>query len=176
MKFSVGLGLATVHDATIAKQNPFLYSIFGVFENQGTLYVGQTRGQTGALGRFAQHLSDTQSNTYIQRLSDLYHYEEVIIGRTDFAAIRFTSEEMFQIDSPVYREAVEDLVQRRLLNWIAKRKLEICIVSRTRPNSYNKLESVQEEANRISSALESWIMRCYQVEATTSDQSRNNHV
>ena len=158
MKLSVELGRATVHDATIAKQNPFLYTICGAFENCVTLYVGQTRGQTGALGRFAQHLSDTQSNTYIRRLSNLYHYEEVILGRMDFAAIRFAPEEIFQIDSPVYREAVEDLVQRRLLNWVAERKLDICIVSRTRPNSYNKLESVQEEANRISSVLESWIL------------------
>lgn len=162
MRPSLELGLATVYDATIAKQNPFLYTICGIFENRVTLYVGQTKGQTGALGRFAQHLSDTQSNTYIQRLSDLYHYEEVMLGRTDFAVIRFTSEKMFQIDSPVYREAVEDLVQRRLLNWVAERKLKICIVSRTRPNSYNKLQDVQEEAERISDTLEPWILECYQ--------------
>ena len=161
MRLSVELGLATVYDATLAKQNPFLYTICGVFENRVTLYVGQTRGKTGALGRLGQHLSDTQGNTYIQRLSDLYHYEEVVLGRIDFAAIRFTPEKMFQIDSPIYREAVEDLVQRGLLNWVAEQKLEICIVSRTRPNSYNKLQNVQEEAKRISSALESWIMRHY---------------
>ena len=162
MRPSLELGLATVYDATIAKQNPFLYTICGVFEDRVTLYVGQTKGQTGALGRFAQHLSDTQSNTYIQRLSDLYHYEEVMLGRTDFAVVRFTSEKMFQIDSPVYREAVEDLVQRRLLNWVAERKLKICIVSRTRPNSYSKLQDIQEEANRIYRTLEPWILERYQ--------------
>ena len=163
MKITVEFGIATVSDATIAKQHSFLYTIYGVFENCVTLYVGQTRGQTGALGRLAQHLSDTQGNTYIQRLSDLYHYEEVVLGRTDFAAIRFTPEKMFQIDSPIYREAVEDLVQRGLLNWVAEQKLEICIVSRTRPNSYNKLQDIQEEAERISSALEPWILECYHV-------------
>ena len=174
MRLPMELGLATVHDATIAKQNPFLYTICGIFENHVTLYIGQTRGQTGALGRFAQHLSDTQSNTYIQRLSNLYHYKEIVLGRTDFAVIRFTSEEMFQIDSPVYREAVEDLVQRRLLNWIAEQKLKICIVSRTRPNSYNKLQNVQEEAEQISSALEPWIMECYQVSLLYLDSSVTN--
>lgn len=163
MKLSVELGLTTVYDATIAKQDSFLYTIYGVFENCGTLYIGQTRGQTGALGRLAQHLSDTQSNTYIQRLSKLYHYEEIVLGKTDFVAIRFTSEKMFQIDSPIYREAVEDLVQRRLLNRIAKEKLEICIVSRTHPNSYSKLPEIQEEAERISDALESWILECYTI-------------
>ena len=166
MRLSVDLGLATVYHTTIAKQNSFLYTIYGVFANRATLYVGQTRGQTGALGRLAQHLSNTQGNTYIQRLSDLYHYEEAVPGRTDFVAVRFTPEKMFQIDSPVYREAVEDLVQRRLLNWVTEQKLEICIVSRTRPNSYNKLQNVQEEAERISTALEFWIIECYQGQPT----------
>ena len=163
------LGLVTVYDATIAKQNPFLYTIYGVFANCVTLYVGQTRGQTGALGRLTQHLSDTQGNTYIQRLSRLYYYEKVALERIDFAAIRFAEEKMFKIDSSVYREAVEDLVQLKLLNWVIKKKLEICIVSRTRPNSYNKLQNVQEEAERIYRILESWIMERYQVQSTICD-------
>jgi len=165
MNTSVELGLATVFDTTIAKQASFLYAIYGVFENRVTLYIGQTRGQTGALGRLAQHLSDTQGNTYIQRLSTLYHYEEVVLGRTDFVAVRFIPERMFHIDTPIYREAVEDLVQRRLINWVAERKLEICIVSRTRPNSYNKLQNIQKEADRISSTIEPWIMECYHLDS-----------
>lgn len=162
MRTSIEFGLVTVSAATIAKPNSFLYTIYGVFDNRVTLYIGQTRGQTGALGRLAQHLSNAHGNTYVQRLSDLYHYEEVVLGRTDFAAVRFTQERMFEMDSPVYREAVEDLVQRELINWIAEQKLEICIVSRTRPNSYNKLQDIQEEAERISDALEPWILECYQ--------------
>ena len=166
MKNSLAFALATVCDVTIAKRSQFLYTIYGIFENHSTLYVGQTRAQGGPFVRFTQHLSDSDSNTYLQRLSDLYYYEDVPLEKVDFVAIRFTPEKMFQIDSPVYREAVEDLVQRRLINWIAEQKLPICIVSRTRPNSYNKLQNVQEEAERISSALESWIMECYQVQPT----------
>ena len=162
MRASIEFGLVTVSAAMIAKPNSFLYMIYGVLDNRVTLYIGQTKGQTGALGRLAQHLSNTQGNTYIQRLSALYHYEEVILGKTDFVAVRFAQERMFEIDSPVYREAVEDLIQRRLINWIAEQKLEICIVSRTRPNSYNKLQDVQEEAERIFDALEPWILECYQ--------------
>ena len=56
MRHSIELGLATVFDVTIAKKNWFLYAIYGVVENQATLYVGQTRGHIGALGRLAQHL------------------------------------------------------------------------------------------------------------------------
>ena len=162
MRVSVERVLATIFDVTITKQSQFLYTIYGILGDRATLYVGQTRAKTGPLGRLTQHLSDTYGNTYLQRLSDLYHYEEVPLEKVDFVAIRFTPEKMFQIDSPVYREAVEDLVQRRLINWIADQKLAISIVSRTRGNSYNKLQDIQEEAGRISSNLEPWILECYQ--------------
>ena len=157
MKHSVELGLATVFDATIAKKKGFLYTIYGVVEDQATLYVGQTRGRTGALGRLAQHLSDGNNNTYLQRLSDTYYYEEVPLEKVDLVVIRFTPKEMFQIDSQEYRKAVENLVQLRLLNWLYEHKLEIRIVSQTRSNSYSKLQDIQEEADRIYRLLESWI-------------------
>ena len=171
MRTSVKLGLATIFDTSIAKHNSFLYTIYGIFANRATLYVGQTNGKMGALGRLAQHLSDTHGNTYIQRLANLYHYEEVELERTDLVAVRFTSERMFQLDSPIYREAVEDLVQRRLINWVTEQQLEICIVSRTRPNSYNKLQNVQDEAKRICNVLESRILECYQIHSLQLDSS-----
>ncbi len=69
MRNTVEIGQATVFDVTIAKQNPFLYAVYGVSETGVALYIGQTRGRTGALGRLSQHLSDTPWNTYLQRLS-----------------------------------------------------------------------------------------------------------
>ncbi|MYB64028.1 hypothetical protein F4X73_05015 [Candidatus Poribacteria bacterium] len=162
MRTVVRHGLATIIDTTIAKQKSFLYSIYGVFADRATLYIGQTIGKTGALGRLAQHLSDAHGNTYCQRLSHLFHYEEVELERTDLVAVRFANERIFEIDSPVYREAVEDLVQRILINWVTEQELAICIVSRTRPNSYNKLENIQKEASRISKVLEPWILECHQ--------------
>ena len=140
----------------------FLYTIYGIWEDHATLYVGQTRGRRGALGRLAQHLSDASGNTYMQRLSDIYRYEEVVLERVDFVAVRFTETRTFWLDSPVYREAVEDLVQRRLLNWLYEHKLAISVISRTRSNTYSKLPYIQEEANRISNALEPWILERYQ--------------
>lgn len=157
MKHSVELEQATVFDVTIAKQNPFLYMIYGIFENQATLYVGQTRGPTGALGRLAQHLSDTDWNTYLQRLSYFFPYEEVPLERIDLVAVRFTPQKEFYSDSREYRAAVEGLVQGKLLNWLDEHKLEISIVSRTSTNAYSSLSYIQKEADRISGALESWI-------------------
>ncbi len=162
MRDAVEHVLATIFDATTAKQSQFLYTIYGILENHATLYVGQTRAKAGPLGRLTQHLSDTYGNTYLQRLSDLYHYEEVPLEKVEFVAVRFTPVRMFQIDSPAYREAVENLVQQRLLNWIAEQKLKITIVSRTRGNAYNKLQDIQTEADRIFGALESWVLECYE--------------
>ena len=158
MKHFAELGLATVFDVTIAKKNGFLYTIYGMVEDRATLYVGQTRGRTGALGRLAQHLSDGNTNTYLQRLSNTYYYEEVPLEKVDFAAIRFTSKEIFQIDSQEYRKAVEHLVQLQLLNWLYERNLKVRIVSQTSPNAYGKLQDVQEEADRISGLLKPWIL------------------
>ena len=159
MKDAAERVLATIFDATIAKRSQFLYTIYGVLENHATLYVGQTRAKVGPLGRLTQHLS---GSTYLQRLSDLYHYEEVPLEKVEFVAVRFTPVRMFQIESRAYREAVENLVQQRLLNWVTDQKLQIAIVSRTRGNAYNKLQDIQAEAERISCALEPWILECYQ--------------
>ncbi len=150
--------LATIFDATTAKRSQFLYTIYGVLENHATLYVGQTRAKAGPLGRLTQHLSDTYGNTYLQRLADVYHYEEVPLEKVEFVAVRFTPTKMFQIDSPAYREAVENLVQQKLLNWVTDQKLKITIVSRTRGNAYSKHQDIQKEAKRIYVDLEPLIL------------------
>lgn len=167
MRNTVERVVATIFDATTSKRSPFLYTIYGILEDRATLledratlYVGQTKDKRGPLGRFVQHLSDS---TYLQRLSKLYRYEEVPLGKVDFVAIRFTPEKMFQTNDRVYREAVEGLVQQRLLNWVKEQKLEITIVSQTRENSYSKLPDIQKEAARISSDLESWILECHTI-------------
>jgi hypothetical protein len=69
---------------------------------------------------------------------------------------------MFQLNSPIYREAVEHLVQQRLLNLVDEQKLAITIVSRTHGNSYSKLQDIQKEAKRIYADLEPWVLKCYQ--------------
>lgn len=162
MIYSMKLGLATIFDVTIAKRFGFLYTIYGIVENQATLYVGQTRGWTGALGRLAQHLSDSNANTYLQRLSDIYNYIEVPLEKVDFAAMKFAPRSEFQIDSQEYRKAVEDWVQAELINWIFEKNLGIFIASRTTRNTYSDLDYVREEADRIVNALEPWILECHQ--------------
>ena len=159
--------VATIFDITIAKRSPFLYTIYGVLEDRATLYgdratlyIGQTKDRRGPLVRFVQlWLEAPIFNAFLIFIT----MKEVPLGKVDFVAIRFTPEKMFQIDDRVYREAVEGLVQQKLLNWVDEQKLEITIVSQTRENSYSKLPGIQEEAARISSDLEPWILECYQI-------------
>ncbi len=163
MRLPIELGLATVFDVTIAKRFGFLYTIYGLVGNQATLYVGQTRGWAGALGRLTQHLSDSSANTYLQRLCHVYEYIEVPLDRVDFAAIRFASIEEFQNVSQEYRKAVEHLVQARLKDLIRENQLGIFTVSRTSRNAYSDLDYVKEEAARIAGALEPWILECHRM-------------
>ena len=163
MRQPIELGLATVFDVTIAKRFGFLYTIYGLVENQATLYVGQTRGWAGALGRLTQHLSDSSANTYLQRLCHIYEYLEIPLDRVDFAAMRFASIEEFQNVGQEYRKAVEHLVQARLQDLIQENKLSIFIVSRTPRNTYSDLDYVKEEAARIADALEPWILECHRM-------------
>lgn len=163
MRQPIELGLATVFDVTIAKRFGFLYTIYGLVENQATLYVGQTRGWAGALGRLTQHLSDSSANTYLQRLCHIYEYLEVPLDRVDLAAMKFASIEEFQNAGQEYRKAVEHLVQARLQDLIQENKLSIFIVSRTPRNTYSDLDYVKEEAARIADALEPWILECHRM-------------
>ena len=163
MRLPIELGLATVFDVTIAKRFGFLYTIYGLVENQATLYIGQTRGWAGALGRLTQHLSDSRGNTYLQRLCHIYEYIEVPLDRVDFAAVRFASIAEFQNIGQEYRKAVEHLVQARLKSLIQENQLSIFIVSRTFRNAYSDLDYVKEEASRIVSALEPWILECHRM-------------
>ena len=84
------------------------------------------------------------------------------LDNVDFAAMKFASRSEFQIDSQEYRKAVEDWVQAELIDWILEQNLGIFVVSRTTRNTYSNLDYVKEEAARITSALEPWILECHQ--------------
>ena len=176
MKQVVKLGLASVFDPTIAKQDSYLYVIYGAIGNRVALYVGQTKGATGALGRLSQHLSDTNSNTYLQRLYNITEFEEVLLDKVDFATVRFSTKRELNFDSREYREAVENHVQRNLLNWLHEHELKnISIVSRTRGNAYSKRQDIQAEANRICSSLEYWILERHQLLNNKAGTSPSQH-
>lgn len=147
----------SVHDASLAKRAPYIYGILLKLDVAWILYIGQTLSRIGALGRLAQHLSDTTGATFRQRINALYNITEIDGLSVEFAAVQLHNQKSFWKDEPDYREAVESLVQYALLNEICDRKLQIQLVSRVQPNGYCGLGYIESEASRVVASLIGWI-------------------
>src|SRR5262245_33676061 len=97
----------TVHDASLAKRAPYIYGILLNLDETSILYIGQTLSRMGALGRLAQHLSETTGATLRQRIEALYNVTEIDGLSIEFAAVKLAQQKSFWADEPDYREAVE---------------------------------------------------------------------
>ncbi|TLS77931.1 hypothetical protein FE236_02185 [Mariprofundus erugo] len=140
----------------IAKHAAYIYAIYA--EGFRALYVGQTFSRSGALGRLSQHLSDTSSNTFKQRLCAQFGYATVKVGAVRFFAFKLSEEhESFYLESRDYREAVEMLVQCKVLSELSSRKKNVVVVSRVSSNAYTRLKYIQDEADLVSVAMVDWL-------------------
>jgi len=148
---------ATIHDASMARRAPYIYGILLHLEGNPILYVGQTLSRVGALGRLAQHLSDTTGATLRQRIQTLYNITEIDGLSLDFAAVKLSQQKSFWKDEADYREAVESLVQHQLLNALCDRKIPVCLISRVQLNPYCRLGYVESEAARVFQNIITWI-------------------
>jgi hypothetical protein len=151
----------TVHNGSLARRAPYIYGILLSFDDITILYIGQTISKTGAIGRLAQHLSDTTGATLRQRLQTRYDLMEIDGLALEFAAVRLGEQSSFWTDEPDYREAVEWLVQLELVNAICGRKLPICVISRVESTAYTRVAYVQSEATRVTQLLLVWIETAY---------------
>jgi hypothetical protein len=147
----------TVHDASLAKRAPYIYGILVNLEGASILYIGQTLGQIGPLGRLAQHLSETTGATLRQRIQALYNVTEIDGLSVEFAAVRLAERKSFWKDEADYREAVESLVYYQILNSLCDRRIPIRLISRVQMNSYCELGYVKSEAERIFRIIIGWI-------------------
>jgi hypothetical protein len=148
---------ATVHDSSIAARAAFVYGIITTIHGRPILYIGQTMGHLGALGRLAQHLSESTSGTLRQRLMSLFRTATLELGTLELAAVELPRCKTFWSENADYREAVESLVQNEILNALFARRLPLCLVSRVQPNSYCRLKYVRAEADRVLSLLLPWL-------------------
>jgi hypothetical protein len=147
----------TVHHASLATRAPYIYGILLQLQEAWILYLGQTFSRVGALGRLAQHLSETTGATLRQRIQALYNVTEIDGLSLEFAAVKLTDQKGFWKDEPDYREAVESLVQQALLNALCDRKIPVCLISRVQPNSYCRLGYVENEAGRVFKTIIGWV-------------------
>ncbi|MGH7173457.1 MAG: hypothetical protein ACRELG_24510 [Gemmataceae bacterium] len=148
---------ATVHDASLGQRAPYIYGILLSLEEASILYIGQTLSRFGALGRLAQHLSDTTGATLRKRIQTLYNITEIEGLSLDFAAVKLSQRKAFWNDAADYREAVESLVQHQLLNALCDRKIPVCLISRVQLNSSCRLGYVETEAGRVFQSIIAWI-------------------
>lgn len=134
-----------------ARRVPFIYA--GLADSCRALYLGETRSSTGLLGRISQHISETASNTFRQRICAILRCDEVTLENIHFVGVALSSYKGFWLDSPEYRRAVEYLVQLHLLNMIAGAKARVTLVSRVTGNSYTTQKIVQNEAKQVANSL-----------------------
>ncbi|MFV9504231.1 MAG: hypothetical protein AB4911_06665 [Oscillochloridaceae bacterium umkhey_bin13] len=154
-KLSSTLLQATIHNCLVAKKIAFVYVIHS--KDFRCIYIGQTRSVYGAIGRLAQHLSETHSNTFQQRICALNKLESVSLGRVDFAAVPLRGKKEFLSDSSDYRESVEYLVQWDLLRFVRKEGIQLQVISRVRSKYYITEEFIKQEANEVVQKLTDWL-------------------
>lgn len=154
------LGSVSVSDAFVSTRRPWLYAIYA--PQWSALYLGQSSGREGALGRLAQHLSTGDMCTFRRRLCERYEYElESLSIGTVLLWCQSLGEEYGPFTSEDYREAVEYLVQQKLLNKVAEMPLRgrVGIVSNVESNAYTRDVRVISAAEMISLKLEQWLLQ-----------------
>jgi len=153
---------ATISRADIAERYAFLYCIHALVptdikSTSKAMYIGQTRNRFGAIGRLTQHLSnDDTCNTFKQRIGAIFNTGDKLTD-ISFIACPLSPLKSFLVDSPDYREAVEALVQDKVIQSIVKQNLKVVVVSRISYNAYTRERFIQEEADAISREILTWI-------------------
>lgn len=148
--------VATVSSSAIAKKSAFIYLIY--VKEIKALYVGQTYSKYGALGRFTQHLSETNSNTLKQRVCAIYNYDEYEFEEVFFNAVKLSDTKSFNQTNAEYREAVEAIVNNKIITFASNKKLGF-VISRIQANPYTKERFVMSEADSVSSIFASWLLK-----------------
>ena len=129
----------------------YIYLIF--VPSLPVAYVGQTRSTYGAIGRFTQHISRTDSNTFLQRVSAILKLEDVVLRDVNFYACRLPNENRFHGASSEYREAIEGSVQISLLRRFEVENVRAPLVSRVRLNAYSSQSDISHIADEIAGEL-----------------------
>lgn len=139
----------------------YIYLVFS--EEPAAAYVGQTRGHLGALGRLSQHLSATESNTFLKRIGQRHSLSDIKVSRIHFFAYRLPDEKRFQERYSDYREAVEGATVKFLLNLFHEHKISVPLVSNFQLNGYSAQFDILKLASTIAAYFFEKIRgaRCY---------------
>ncbi len=147
--------LASVRDDNLARRNGYVYAALVVRERM--VYVGQTRGQHGALGRLSQHLAFTPPGTLRTRVEQVLGTDLRDLGVVEFAAVRLSSHPQFHTPARDHREAIEALCQYELIEWNNTVNDKVGFISRVGLNGYVRDPAVKAEASRLVTLLSAWL-------------------
>jgi hypothetical protein len=139
---------AFVSSSNIGIAAGYIYLVYS--EEPVAAYIGQTRGHLGALGRLSQHLSERDSNTFLQRVAQRYRLTDVKVSKIHFIAYKLPEEKRFNERYADYREAVEGATSKLLLNRFSDNKLLVPIISNFSLNGYSSQSDIIEIAKIIS--------------------------
>lgn len=148
---------AYLSDGDIARSYGYIYLVYA--QQFPALYIGETAGPRGAIGRLGEHLSSSTGNTFFQRLAA--HFGDGAdpgpLGSVNLAAWKLSSQRTFHSRARDHREAVEFIVQYRLINELQQVDLALPVLSRVRPNPYTGLKYVVQEAERCLTSFVPWL-------------------
>jgi hypothetical protein len=111
-------------------------------------------------------LSEGEGSTVKTRIATLYSFDEVILRGIRFVAFPLSSLKIFASEARDYREAVEALIQQRLLEKLTDEHFPVPVVSRIRHNDYMNDPAVTAEADRIFSELWHWFLLVNEMSST----------
>lgn len=128
-----------VHSSKIAGASPAIYCLVSL--QVRCIYVGQTNSKLGVLGRFAQHLSNSESNTFKQRVFSIYKYEDIELENIRGTYFCLPRENRFLNNATDYRDAVEALTQDKIIPVAAS--MGMSVISRVQKNPQCSLDDIK---------------------------------
>lgn len=136
----------------MARPGGYVYAVLVVRER--LVYIGQTRGRHGALGRLSQHLAFTPPGTLRSRVEQTLGTD---LGAVEFAAVRLSPNRQFHATARDHREAIEAECQYALIERNASADHKVGFISRVGMNGYRRDPAVQAEASRVVELLAGWL-------------------
>lgn len=130
-----------------SRRRPYIYVAFSQTEH--IVYVGQTIGKEGVIGRWVQHLSSRGNSSFQRRLAD--HDETAFSRLRDLTVFYWDLGDAarFQTVETTDREAVEYLTSVKLRRLGGLVQPYFRVISTVRPNRAIEDALIQDTAARI---------------------------
>jgi hypothetical protein len=122
------------------------------------LYIGQTVDARGPINRLSTHLGITEGSSLRRRIHRTSSVDfDTSLGQVLFAAVPLAEVPAFHTRARDYREAIERLVQERVLSHVISTGVRLGVISVVTGMRYRHDPGVINEANRVCAHIIPWI-------------------